>query len=498
MAHTLYDRTALFLNDNNAEQSSKPTDIRLIALQKDNHLSDNKLTELYWNFAKYLMISGSREGTLPLTLQGIWNKDMLPPWGSKYTININTEMNYWGVETLRLGECHTPLFDLIERMRPNVRETARDMYGCKGFTAHRNTDLWGDTSPHDLWSPATQWPMGAAWLCLHIWEHYSFTRDKIFLTEKFDTLKEAAEFFEDFLIENAQGELVTCPSVSPENTYVTDSGEKGCICMGPTMDSQIIRELFTAVIKASEILNIDSDYAEKLSVLCSRLPANKVGKFGQVMEWAVDYDEDEPGHRHISQLFGLYPADQISIYNTPVLAEAARATINRRLSFGGGHTGWSRAWIINFWARLLDSQNVYENIQLLLSHSTNLNMFDNHPPFQIDGNFGGAAGITEAIVQSHYGKIRFLPALPKAWKTGYLKGIGARGGFTIDIFWDNNMLSSARITSLYDTTCVIYSEVPITVECAVECSEVKTENNCYCFNTYAGKTYTIKPTTLLP
>jgi len=450
-----YDRARLSLCNNGKENAQLPTDERLSAI---GNADDNKLTELYFNFGRYLMISASRQGTLPTNLQGIWNKDMWPAWGCKFTVNINTQMNYWCAENCNLGDLHMPLFDLIEKMRPHGRVTAKEMYDCGGFVCHHNTDLWGDTAPQDLWTPGTQWPMGAAWLCLHIWEHYCFTLDKDFLKEKYETMKEASEFFVDFLIEDKKGRLVTCPSVSPENTYITKSNTKGSVCIGPTMDTSIIYDLFSAVINSSEILGVDAEYAKKLSDLRSRLPQLEIGKYGQIMEWAEDYDEAEPGHRHISQLFALYPSDRISMRKTPLLSDAARATIERRLSYGGGHTGWSRAWIINMWARLCDGQMVYDNIRALLSHSTNKNMFDNHPPFQIDGNFGGTAGITEALLQSHGGEINLLCALPKQWESGSFEHLRARGGFDVSCKWENGKVKNAVIKATKDGQCRVVGD----------------------------------------
>ncbi len=485
-----YDRVKIELYDNSEGKSDLPTNERLANIQ--NGGKDNKLIELYYNFARYLMIAGSREGTLPLNLQGIWNNEMWPAWGCKFTININTEMNYWPAESSGLSELTFPLFDLIEKMRPNGRVTAKEMYDCKGFVCHHNTDIWGDTAPQDLWMPGTQWPMGAAWLCLHIWEHYMFTKDKDFLKEKYGTIKEASEFFVDFLIENKNGQLVTCPSVSPENTYLTESGAKGSLCIGPSMDSQIIYELFTSVINASEVLGIDSDYADKLRTMRDKLPKPEIGKYGQIKEWAIDYDEVEPGHRHISQLFALYPADMISVRKTPELANAARATIERRLSHGGGHTGWSRAWIINLWARLNDGEKVYENIAALLAYSTNKNMLDNHPPFQIDGNFGGAAGISEALLQSINQELILLPALPKEWENGSFENLKARGGFTVSCKWENSKFSEALIVSNSGEVCRLIVNTPVKVLCNGEEIFCEEKDGAIVFNTISGKSYNIK------
>lgn len=489
----LYDRCTFELCDNSGGNSEKPTDERLKLVKEGGR--DNKLVEMYFNFSRYLMIAGSRENTLPLNLQGIWNKDMWPAWGGKYTININTEMNYWAAEIQDLSECHMPLFDHIERMRENGRVTAREMYRCKGTVCHHNTDIWGDTAPQDKWLPGTLWPMGMAWLCLHIYEHYKFTGDREFLAEKYDTMREAAEFFEDYLIEDGKGRLVTSPSVSPENTYYTKDGVKGTLCQGPTMDSSILNQLFTAVAESAQILDIDAEFAMKMLELRSRLPEPEVGKYGQIMEWAEDYDEVEPGHRHISQLFALYPADIISLHRTPELAKAARATLDRRLSYGGGHTGWSRAWIINMWARLFDGEKVGENVTALLSNSTSINMFDMHPPFQIDGNFGGGAGIAEALLQSHSGEICFIPALPKEWESGSVKGMKARGGFEVSFSWAGGKMQTAEIKSLCGNSCTVYSDAPIEIYKdgkPVPNVVFQKDNNTYTFISEIGDCYEIK------
>ena len=504
---SFFDRLSFNLKDDNySRKKGMDTKERLLAYREGEN--DLQLEELYYHFNRYLLISCSRPDNIPANLQGIWNNLLRAPWSSNYTININAEMNYWPVEICNLSELHLPFINHVKSLSENGEHTAKNFFNARGWSLSHNSDIWGQTNPvgnRGMGDPAwANWYMGSPWVCQNLFEHYRFTGDKTYLkNEAYPIMKNAALFCLDWLVEDKDGWLVTAPSTSPENRYIDENGQVQCVSIATTMDMSIIWDLFTNLIEASEILGIDDSFRNVLKEKKSKLYPLHIGKKGNLQEWFKDYDDLDPHHRHVSHLFGLHPGRQITPFNTPELAKACQKTLELR---GDNGTGWSLAWKINFWARLLDGEHAYKLLRKLLNvvdvreenydgGGSYINLFCAHPPFQIDGNFGGLSGMTEMLIQSHENVIHLLPALPSAWKDGCIKGLCARNGFVIDMKWKNGVLVSGKLLSKLGEKCELRTSSPVRILGTDAVSEKQNSvwGTYYLtrFNTKVGKVYQV-------